>query len=70
MPTLLGNPNLDQPGRQAEELVRPARSGDTQALERLSSVSHEVTLAAAQLAIARDFAMPSWPAYSSGRRAR
>ncbi len=52
MPKLPENPNLDQLRRQAKELVSAARKGDTGALERIGSVSDEVTLAAAQLAIA------------------
>src|SRR5579859_3906281 len=70
MPTLPGNPNLDQLRRQAKELVRAARMGDTAALERIRSVSGEVTLAAAQLAIARDYGMVSWPALRAEVQAR
>ena len=62
MPTLPANPNLDQLRRQAMELVCAARAGDGSALERIGAVSGEVTLAAAQLAIARDYGLPSWPA--------
>jgi ankyrin repeat protein len=62
MPSLPANPNLDQLRRQAKELVRAARRGDREALDRLGSVSGEVTLAAAQLAIARAYGMSSWPA--------
>jgi ankyrin repeat protein len=62
MPTLPANPNLDQLRRQAKELVRGARAGDRSALERIGAVSDEVTLAAAQLAIAREYGLPSWPA--------
>lgn len=62
MPTLPANPNLDQLRRQAKELVGAARSGDRGALERIGSVSSAVTLAAAQLAIAREYGMASWPA--------
>ncbi len=62
MPTLPANPNLDQLRRQAKELVRAARAGDRSALERIGVVSGEVTLAAAQLAIAREYGLGSWPA--------
>lgn len=62
MLTLPENPNLDQLRRQAKELVSAARKGDTSALARIGSVSDEVTLAAAQLAIAREYGAPSWPA--------
>jgi ankyrin repeat protein len=70
MPTLPKNPNLDQLRRQAKELVRAARSGEAGALERIGSVSREVTLAAAQLAIARDYGMVSWPALKAEVQAR
>jgi hypothetical protein len=54
MPTLPAKANLDQLRRQAKELVRGARAGDPGALDRIGAVSDEVTLAAAQLAIAED----------------
>jgi ankyrin repeat protein len=62
MSTLPAKANLDQLRRQAKELVRAARSGDKTALQRISSVSGEVTLGAAQLAIAREYGMASWAA--------
>jgi hypothetical protein len=43
-------------------VVRSARAGDLSALERIGAVSYEVTLAAAQLAIAREYGLASWPA--------
>ena len=67
MPKLPGNPDLDQLRRQAKELVRAARRGETGALERIGSVSGEVTLAAAQVAIAREYGMVSWPALRLAR---
>ncbi len=70
MPTLPENPNLDQLRRQAKELVRAARQGDPGALDRIGSVSGEVTLAAAQLAIARGYGMASWPALKAEVQAR
>jgi ankyrin repeat protein len=70
MPTLPENPNLDQLRRQAKELVRAARNDNAGALERIGSVSGEVTLAAAQLAIARDYGMVSWPALKAEVQAR
>ncbi len=70
MPALPANPNLDQLRRQAKELVRAARRGDRAALERIESVSGAVTLAAAQLAIARDYGMASWPALRAEVEAR
>jgi ankyrin repeat protein len=70
MPELPSNPNLGQLRRQAKELVRAARRGDAGALERIGSVSGEVTLAAAQLAIARDYGMAGWPALKAEVQAR
>ena len=61
MPALPGRPDLDQLRRQARELLRAAAAGDEQALGRIQVVSQELTLAAAQLAIAREYGFPSWP---------
>jgi len=65
VPTLPANPNLDRLRRQAADLVDAARKGEPTALERIAAVSDEVTLAAAQLAIARDYGLPSWPALNA-----
>ncbi|HET9968289.1 MAG TPA: hypothetical protein VFQ68_08620 [Streptosporangiaceae bacterium] len=59
-------PALDQLRRRAKELRDAARSGDPAALGRVAahppaSGSGTVTLAAAQLAIAREHGYPSWP---------
>jgi hypothetical protein len=62
MPTLPAHPNLDQLRRQAKELVRAATSGDGPALTRIHAVSEHLTLAAAQLALAREYGFESWPA--------
>jgi ankyrin repeat protein len=70
MPTLPAKPNLDQLRRQAKELLRAARAGDAGAIERIGSVSGELTLAAAQLAIAREYGMASWPALKAEVEAR
>ncbi len=66
--------NLEQLRKQAKELVRAARAGDEQALERLGG--REPILARAQLVLAREHGYPSWPALvaaaraTGGRRAR
>jgi ankyrin repeat protein len=52
--------NLEQLRKQAKELVRAARAGDTEALERLGG--REAILAHAQLVLARENGYPSWPA--------
>ncbi len=70
MPTLPAHPNLDQLRRQAKDLLRDAVTGDTRALERINIVSDELTLAAAQLALAREYGFPSWPALMHDVEAR
>jgi ankyrin repeat protein len=52
--------NLEQLRKQAKELVRAARAGNAQALERLGG--REPILASAQLALAREQGYSSWPA--------
>ncbi len=51
-----------QARRQAKELLHAARAGDAAALERLAAVSAPLTLAGAQLALARELGQPSWAA--------
>jgi hypothetical protein len=62
MSELPGRPNLDQLRHQARDLLRAAAGGDPAALTRLRAVSEQVTLSAAQLAVARDYGLASWPA--------
>ncbi|HLI61444.1 MAG TPA: ankyrin repeat domain-containing protein [Solirubrobacteraceae bacterium] len=62
MSELPGHPHLDQARRRAKELLRAARAGDREALARLDAVSAPLTLAGAQLALARELGQPSWPA--------
>jgi Ankyrin repeats (3 copies) len=52
--------NLEQLRKQAKELVRAARAGDPEALERLGG--RELILARAQLVLARAHGYASWPA--------
>ena len=52
--------NLEQLRKQAKELVKAARTGDSEALERLGG--REPILANAQLALARENGYASWPA--------
>ena len=59
-------PSLDQLRRRAKELRDAARSGDPVELGRITArtpaaTPGTVTLAAAQLAIAREHGYPSWP---------
>jgi ankyrin repeat protein len=60
MATLPAQPSLDHLRRQARSLLRAARAGDSDAAERIGAVSQRLTLAAAQLAVARDYGFASW----------
>src|ERR1039458_218914 len=62
MSELPDRPVLDQLRRQARELLRAATGSEPHALARLRAVSERVTLSAAQLAVAREYGFPSWPA--------
>ena len=57
--------DIDQLRRKARELLRAAVAGEPEALARLGAVSERHTLAAAQLAIAREHGFRSWPALRS-----
>ena len=65
MPDLPERADIDQLRRLARELLRAAVAGEPEALARLHAVSERPTLAAAQLAIAREHGFPSWPALRS-----
>jgi ankyrin repeat protein len=57
-------PSLEQLRKQAKDLLRAARSGDASALARIDTIPADrdrVTLARAQLALAREYGFPSWP---------
>src|SRR5437867_489704 len=60
MPTLPANPNLDQLRHQAKDLLHAAKRGDSDALVRMQALSTQLTLASAQLAIAREYGFASW----------
>jgi uncharacterized protein len=60
MPDLPARPDLDQLRHQAKDLLRAAKSGDTAALSRIRAVSEWLTLASAQLALAREYGFRSW----------
>ncbi|HEX3516085.1 MAG TPA: hypothetical protein VHT26_19015 [Trebonia sp.] len=71
MPDLPERADIDQLRHQARDLLRAAVAGEPEALARLSAVPGRPTLAAAQLAIAREYGFRSWPALRSevaGRR--
>jgi len=72
---LPSRPSLDQLRRRAKELRDAARSGDPAALSRITAhtplaAPRTVTLATAQLAIAREHGYPSWPQLATEVRAR
>jgi ankyrin repeat protein len=53
-------PSLDHLRRQARDLLRAAQAGDTAAAGRIRAVSGALTLASAQLAVAREYGFASW----------
>ena len=65
MPDLPERADIDQLRRKARELLRAAAAGEPEALARFRAVSERPTLAAAQLAIAREHGFRSWPALRS-----
>ncbi len=60
MATLPARPDLNHLRRQARDLLRAAHAGDTAAADRISAVSGTLNLAAAQLAVAREYGFASW----------
>ena len=70
MPDLPERADIGQLRRKARELLRAAVAGEPETLARLSAVSERPTLAAAQLAIAREHGFRSWPALRSEAESR
>jgi ankyrin repeat protein len=68
--TLPDHPNLDQLRHQAKDLLRAAKSGHGQALAQIQSASDRVSLASAQLAVARAYGFASWPKLKAEVEAR
>jgi hypothetical protein len=60
MPDLPARPDLHQLRIQAKDLIKRARAGDAAAAARINVVSERLTLAAAQLALAREYGFASW----------
>jgi hypothetical protein len=60
MPDLPARPDLAQLRNQAKDLLRAARNGESDAKGRIQSVSDQVTLASAQLAVALEYGFASW----------
>jgi hypothetical protein len=61
MTDLPARPDLDQLRHQAKDLLRAAQAGDPAAVARIRAVSGRMTLADAQLAVAREYGFASWP---------
>jgi uncharacterized protein len=61
MPDLPARPDLGQLRHQAKDLLQAAKDGDGEALARIHAVSERITLASAQLALAREYGFASWP---------
>jgi ankyrin repeat protein len=60
MAVLPAQPHLDHLRREARDLLRAARAGEATATARILALSDRLTLAAAQLAVARDYGFASW----------
>lgn len=70
MTDLPARPDLDQLRHQARDLLRNASAGDRTATGRIRAVSEQMTLAAAQLAVAREYGFASWPRLKAAVEAR
>jgi ankyrin repeat protein len=70
MALLPEHPDLDHLRRQARDLLRAVRAGDADALRRLEPATAQPTLAAAQLAVAREYGFASWPKLKAEVEAR
>jgi ankyrin repeat protein len=70
MAVLPARPDLDQLRHQAKDLLSAAKAGDAAAAGRIRVVSGQLTLASAQLAIARDYGFASWPQLKAGVQER
>lgn len=62
MADLPARPDFEQLRHQSKDLLRAARSGDTDALATIGALSDRITLASAQLAVARGYGFSSWAA--------
>src|SRR5260370_17094460 len=70
MTVLPAQPDLDHLRRQARDLLRAARAGDSAAAERIHAVSEELNLTAAQRAVAREYGFASWAKLKTEVQAR
>ena len=70
MTPLPARPDLGQLRRQAKDLLHAAQAADPAAAARIRAASGRMTLAAAQLAIAREYGFSSWPRLKAEVEAR
>lgn len=70
MTTLPARPDLGQLRRQAKDLLHAAQAADPAAVARIQAVSGRMTLAGAQLAVAREHGYRSWPRLKAEVEAR
>jgi ankyrin repeat protein len=70
MPILPAHPDLEQLRHQAKDLLHAAQSGDAGAIARMDPASNGLTLAAAQLALAREYGFAGWPRLKEAVEAR
>src|SRR5262249_6747621 len=70
MATLPARPDLDHLRREARDLLRAAQAGDADATSRIHGVASRLNLAAAQLAVAREYGFASWPRLKTAVEAR
>ncbi len=68
MADLPARPSLDHLRRQARDLLRAARAGDTTAAGRIRAVADALTLASARLAVAREYGFASRTGSGRGHR--
>jgi uncharacterized protein len=59
VPDLPARADLGRLRRQAEDLLRAARAGDTDAVRRVRTVSERLVPASAELAVAREYGFAS-----------
>jgi Ankyrin repeats (3 copies)/Ankyrin repeat len=70
MAVLPAHPHLGQLRNQAKDLLHAARTGDPASVARLGAVSADLTLASAQLAVAREYGFANWAALKAAVQAR
>lgn len=60
MSDLPTRPDMGQLHNQAKDLLRAAKNGDDEALNRIAKVADRLTLTSAQLALAREYGFANW----------